>query len=169
ALGGIAPRPRHANAPRPLSAFAAMAVAVVLMAISDLCGATGVASAQPGGALAAIAAWNLGLGLGPVLVAPSRLRRDRPWHIACAAGLGVVFAAFIATIAAAFALIPERGAAVATVNIVVACRGVVAILLVLALDRWLAAGLEPIPRWVHAIRLAGAVILAAAVALALRR
>jgi hypothetical protein len=43
---------------------------------------------------------------------------------------------------------------------------VVAVLVVLALDGFLRTGLEPLPRWVHALRLAGALVLGGAVMLA---
>ena len=69
-------------------------------------------------------------------------------------------------LALAFATATDPSVSVATVNVVVAFRGVVAVLVVLALDGFLRTGLEPLPRWVHALRLAGALVLGGAVMLA---
>lgn len=165
ALTGLAPRRVHHHARRPGTSFLLMLLAMALMALSDLCGNEAVLRAGPDGRWAAIAGWNVALGLLPL----GWLIARRPSHprgpVLGACGLGVLFALFIVAIASAFASAPAARA-VAAVNVVVACRGVVAVLMVVALDRWLATGLEPIPRWVQAVRLAGAALLAGAVALA---
>jgi uncharacterized membrane protein len=168
ALTGLAPRRVHHHAPRPGVAFLLMALAVVLMALSDLCGNQGVlATTSAGGSrFAAIAAWNMGLGILPLGWLLLRRPRQPPAGVAASIGLGLLFTMFIAAIAVAFAVAPDHANAVASVNVVVACRGVLAVLLVLLADRWLGLGLEPIPRWIHAVRLAGALVLAVAVALA---
>jgi len=168
ALTGLAPRRIHHHARRPGISFLLMLVAMTLMALSDLCGNEAMARAAPGGKWAAMAGWNIALGILPLGWLLFRRPRDARGPVLAACGLGVLFALFIVAIASAFAAAAaaDPARAVAGVNVVVACRGVVAVLMVVALDRWLATGLEPIPRWVQAVRLAGAVLLAAAVALA---
>lgn len=167
ALTGLAPRRVHRHAPRPGVAFLLMGVGVMLMALSDLCGHQGVAQATTvSERFAAIGVWNLGLGIMPLLWLIVRRPTLPSAGIRASIGLGVLFTTFIAALAVAFAIAPDHANPVASVNVVVACRGVLAVLLVLAVDRWMSLGLEPIPRWIHAVRLAGAIILALAVALA---
>lgn len=166
ALTGLAPRRIHHHARRPGIAFVLMMGAMTLMALSDLCGNEAMAQAGPAGRWAAMAGWNIALGILPLGWLLARRPRNARGPVLTACGLGVLFAVFIVTIASAFAAAPVPARAVAAVNVVVACRGVVAVLMVVALDRWLATGLEPIPRWVQAVRLAGAALLAAAVGLA---
>jgi drug/metabolite transporter (DMT)-like permease len=190
ALGGLGPVRRHVNAPHPRWGFALMLLSVVLMTFSDLFGAKVLVVAGADMRWPAIAGWCMGLGsiplLSAVVVAGPRplgalLARSIPlpvWLLpgkpeaaanrGRAALQGVLFTAFIVTISLAFALAPDPALAVAEVNIVVACRGVIAVLMVLALDRWMGTGLEPLPWWIHLLRLAGAAVLASAVALALR-
>lgn len=186
ALGGLGPVRRHVNAPHPRWGFALMLLSVVLMTFSDLFGAKILVVAGPDMRWPAIAGWCMGLGSIPLLSAVIISRPVRPlvrsiplpmWLIPGkseplanrmrAASQGVLFTAFIVTISLAFALAPDPALAVAQVNIVIALRGVVAVLMVLALDRWMGMGLEPLPWWIHALRLAGAAVLAGAVALAL--
>ena len=168
-LTSLSPRRVHRHALKPGVALLLMSVAVVLMAVSDVCGRYGVAQTEASGGsrIAAIAVWNIGLGLLPI----GYLIMKRPTFprsgVLASLGLGVVFSGFIATLAVAFAIAPDPANAVASVNVVVAARGVLAILMVLAADRWLKLQLEPIPRWVHAMRLTGAVVLVIAVALTL--
>ena len=80
----------------------------------------------------------------------------------------MLFTAFIVALSLAIGLAADPALAVAEVNIVIAMRGVVAVLMVLALDRWMGMGLEPLPWWIHAIRMIGASVLAVAVFVALR-
>lgn len=167
ALGTLAPRRRHEHARRPGTSVLLMVVAVVLMALSDLFGNEGLRAAGPDGRWAAIAAWNMALGLAPVLWLLAARPATPPRALGAAAGLGALFAVFIAVLAAALAAAPDPARAVPVVNVVIACRGVAAIAMVVALDRWLGQGLEPIPRWVQGMRLAGALVLALAVALAM--
>ena len=166
ALTGLAPRRIHHHARRPGTAFLLMMGAMTLMALSDLCGNEAMAQAGPTGRWAAMAGWNIALGILPLAWLLGRRPRNARGPVLAACGLGVLFAVFIVAIASAFAAAPVPERAVAAVNVVVACRGVVAVLMVVALDRWLATGLEPIPRWVQAVRLVGAALLAAAVGLA---
>lgn len=183
ALGGLGPVRRHVNAPHPRWGFALMLVSVVLMTLSDLYGAKALKAAGPDLLWPTIAGWCMGLGAIPLAACVVGWLRGR-WFIPAqtswgpgtpeswgnrlrASGQGVLFTAFIVTLSLAFALAPDPALAVAEVNIVIATRGVVAVLMVLALDRWLGMGLEPLPWWMHAIRLAGAAVLAGAVALAL--
>lgn len=170
ALTGLAPRRVHRHASRPGIAFLLMGGAVVLMALSDLCGRRGVAltEADGGSRIAAIAVWNIGLGVLPLGWLLTRRQVLPRSGVLASVGLGVIFSGFIAVLAVAFATAPDRANAVASVNVVVAGRGVLAVLLVVAIDRWMALGLEPIPRWIHGVRCAGAVVLVLAVALATR-
>lgn len=168
-IAGLTPRPRHRHAVRPTFALLLMIVATACMATSDVVGNVGLDQSR-GATLreraGAIAVWNAGLGILPVL---SFLRGG--WSvprsaIAAASANGVVFALYILVIATAFQMAPDPKLAVPAVNVVISLRGVCAVLLVLAIDRWLRLGLEPVPRWVHALRLLGATVLVAAVALA---
>jgi len=168
-LTSLSPRRVHRHALRPGVALVLMSVAVVLMALSDLCGRQGVAEteAQGGHRFAAIAMWNMGLGLLPLAYLIAKRPSFPRAGVVASLGLGIIFSAFIATLAIAFAIAPDPAYAVASVNVVVATRGALAIVMVLAADRWLQLQLEPMPRWVHAMRFAGAVILVVAVALTL--
>jgi hypothetical protein len=168
ALTGLAPRRVHRHASKPGVAFLLMAIAVVLMALSDLCGRHGVAltEASGGSRTAGIAVWNIGLGILPLAWLLARRPAAPRAGVLASMILGVLFAVFIALLAMAFALAPDPRNAVASVNVVVACRGMVAVLLVLGLDHWMRMGLEPIPRWIHGLRLIGAAILALSVFLA---
>jgi drug/metabolite transporter (DMT)-like permease len=165
ALTGLAPRTVHRHAPHPGAAFLLMAGSAALMAVSDVCGAAGTQHAGEH-RLAAIAVWNMGMGVVPLATFPFARRSESPANRLRACALGVLFTVFIGTIALAFATAADPARAVAEVNILVAFRGVIAVLIVLALDRWLRTGLEPVPRWVHGLRLAGALVLAGAVAVA---
>ncbi len=168
AIGGLAPRRVHHHSPHPGAAVALMAVACALMALSDVCGAKGMDQAGPSAKFAAIAIWNASMGLPPLLAWWPMRRAETPANRLRALSLGVLFALFVAALALAFRFAPDPRLAVASVNVVVAFRGVVAVLMVLALDRFLATGLEPLPRWVHALRLTGAAVLGGAVVLAYR-
>jgi hypothetical protein len=79
----------------------------------------------------------------------------------------MIFAGFIAALSLAISsgktFVIDPGLSASEVNIIVAFRGVIAVVMVLALDRWMGTGLEPIPWWIHAIRLMGALVLAGAV------
>lgn len=168
-IAGLTPRPRHHHAPHPTIALVLMIIATACMATSDLVGNQGLEQGRGGDwqtRIAAIALWNAGLGILPAL---SFLRPG--WAVPrmaklAAATNGGVFALYIAIIAAAFQLAPNPALAVPTVNVVISLRGVCSVLLVLVIDRWFRMGLEPVPRWVHGLRLLGAVVLVAAVALA---
>lgn len=184
ALGGLGPVRRHVNAPHPRWGFALMLVSVVLMTLSDLFGAKALKVAGPDLCWPTIAGWCMSLGSIPLaacIIGWCRGRRFIPAQTAWAAGTpepwanrlraagqGVLFTGFIVVLSLAFALAPDPALAVAEVNIVIAMRGVVAVLMVLALDRWLGMGLEPLPWWIHALRLLGASVLAVAVFVALR-
>jgi drug/metabolite transporter (DMT)-like permease len=179
ALTGLAPRRVHLHAPRPTAAFALMGFSLVLMGLSDVYGAKATEAAGPSLRYASIALWTATLGVIPGLTwvalairearRPAAERRAPPPNAVAnrlrAVGLGVIFAVFIALLALAFTVAADPRLAVAEVSVVVAFRGVVAVLLVLALDRWFATGLEPLPWWVHALRLSGAVVLGVAVVL----
>lgn len=165
ALGGLGPVRRHLHAPHPRWGFSLMLGSVVLMTFSDLFGAKALAAAGPELRSATIAGWCMGLGAIPLLAWWTTARPEPLANRLRAVGQGLLFTAFIAVLALAFAEGRDPGLAVAQVNIVIAFRGVVAVLMVLALDRWLAAGLEPLPWWIHAIRLLGASVLVGAVAL----
>ncbi|GDY12229.1 hypothetical protein LBMAG53_11070 [Planctomycetota bacterium] len=170
ALVTLTPARTHANSPRPVTGILLMLVAMTMMSFSDLCGSVALAHAGPGGRWAVIGFWNLCLGIVPVLCLPVLGRYSGSVTIgqAMSAGLivGVIFAVFIAAIAMAFATAPDPTTAVTTVNVLIACRGAIAILMILALDQVHGRRLEPLPPWIHALRLAGALVLAGAVALA---
>ncbi len=166
AITGLAPRRIHRHAPHPTPAAVLMCLAAVLMAVSDVCGAKGVEGAGAHAHLAAIAMWNASMGIPPLLAWWPMRQSESMANRARAISLGVLFALFIAMLALAFATATDPSVSVATVNVVVAFRGVVAVLVVLALDGFLRTGLEPLPRWVHALRLAGALVLGGAVMLA---
>jgi drug/metabolite transporter (DMT)-like permease len=168
-LTSLSPRRVHRHALRPGVALLLMSVAVVLMAVSDLCGRHGVAETEAHGGQrwAAIAAWNIGLGILPIAYLLVKRPSFPRAGVVASLGLGVIFSGFIATLALAFAIAPDPANAVASVNVVVATRGALAILMVLVADHWLKLQLEPIPRWVHAMRFTGAIILVVAVALTL--
>jgi drug/metabolite transporter (DMT)-like permease len=170
ALVTLTPARTHAHSPRPVTGILLMLVAMTLMAFSDLCGGVALAQAGPEGRWAVIGFWNLSLGIVPVLCLPvfGRDPGNVTWRQAMTVGLlvGVIFAVFIAALAMAFATAPDPTTAVTTVNVLIACRGAIAILMILALDHIRGRRLEPLPRWIHALRLAGAIVLAAAVALA---
>lgn len=169
AVAGLAPRKRHTHARHPTLAFLIMIVATACMALSDAVGKVGLDACRDSPAhvrYGAIAIWNAGLGILPLLAfllpAP-----DIPMAARRGAGMqGGIFALYIVLLAFAFQVAPDRAQAVPAVNVVISLRGVAAVILVMALDRWLGMGLEPVPRWVHAVRLVGAVILVAAVVLA---
>lgn len=166
ALGGLGPIRRHINAPHPRFGFALMLVSVVLMVFSDLFGAKALTVAGPELRWATIAGWCMGLGFLPLLAWWIPRRPETRANQLRAIWQGLLFTGFIVVLSLAFITGDDPGMAVTEVNIVIACRGLVAILMVLALDRWLATGLEPLPRWIHAVRLASAAILAGAVAVA---
>jgi drug/metabolite transporter (DMT)-like permease len=166
ALGGLGPTRRHRHAPHPHWGFMLMMGSVTLMTLSDLFGAKAMEVAGRDLRAATIAGWCMGLGVVPLLAWWTTSRAETPINRLRATGQGLLFAAFIVVLSLAFALGPDPALAVAEVNIVVAFRGVVAVLMVVALDRWLGTGLEPLPWWIHAIRLAGAGVLALAVVLA---
>jgi drug/metabolite transporter (DMT)-like permease len=167
ALGGLGPVRRHRHAPHPRWGFSLMLGSVVLMTCSDLFGAKAMAVAGPELRWATIAGWCMGLGVIPLLAWWTTSGTQSTANRLRACGQGLLFTAFIAMLALAIAFGDDPGAAVAQVNIVIAFRGVVAVLMVLALDRWLDAGLEPLPWWIHAFRLAGAAVLGGAVLVAL--
>lgn len=166
ALGGLGPVRRHVHAPHPRLGFALMLASIVLMTLSDLFGAKALAEAGPELRSATIAGWCVGLGALPALASWTTRRSESRANLVRAVGQGLLFTAFIVVLALAFATGSDPGTAVAEVNIVIAFRGMVAILMVLALDRWLATRLEPLPRWIHAVRFAGALVVALAVAVA---
>ncbi len=168
AIAGLAPRRVHHHAPHPGAAVALMSVACALMALSDVFGKLGMDGAGPGARLAAIAMWNASMGLPPLLAWWPLRSPETSANRVRALALGVLFALFVATLALAFAYADDPRLAVASVNVVVAFRGVAAVLMVLALDRFMATGLEPLPRWVHALRLIGATVIGGAVVLAYR-
>jgi hypothetical protein len=173
AMCGITPRTTHRHAPHPGAAFLLMIAAACGMALSDLCGMRALDAAGPSGRWGAIALWNVGFALLPMLYLIARgirgVAADRvwPWRgVAHAVAQGLLFSAFVIALAWAFVVAPDPDSAVASVNVIIAGRGLVGVVLVLALDRWLVLGLEPIPRWIHGVRLLSAVILVAAVAVA---
>jgi len=166
ALVGLAPRRTHAHAPRPGAAFLLMGGGMVLMALSDLFGMRLMHETAPGNRLGAIAAWNAMLGLVPGVAMLAWRRPPSLAAIRSSMAIGIVFVAFIATLAGALATAPDPVRGVAEVNVVVAWRGLVAIGMVLALDRWLGTRLEPLPRHIHLLRAAGAAVLVLAVWLA---
>jgi drug/metabolite transporter (DMT)-like permease len=166
ALGGLGPVRRHINAPHPRFGFALMLLSVVLMTFSDLFGAKALTIAGPEHRWATIAAWCVGLGVIPTFAWWTTKRPEPLANRVRAVYQGLLFTAFIVVLSLAFVTGADPGHAVTEVNIVIAFRGLVAILMVLALDRWLATALEPLPRWIHAVRLASAAVLAGAVAVA---
>jgi len=179
ALGGLGPVRRHLHAPHPRWGFALMLLSVVLMTLSDLWGTKAMQAAGPDLRWATIAGWCMSLGVIPVLVCGAGwfmglglIPPNRWWTTGKPASFanrlramsqGVLFTSFIVMLSLAIVLSPDPALAVAEVNIVIALRGVVAVLMVLALDRWLGMGLEPLPWWIHVVRLLGAVVLAGAV------
>lgn len=168
-IAGLTPRPRHRHAPHPTIAFFLMMIATAGMATSDVVGNVGLELGRGGGwreRCGAIGLWNLGLGILPGLSFLIRRWPAPPRARVAAAGNGLIFAMYIALIAAAFQLAPDPRLAVPSVNIVISLRGVCSVVLVLLVDRWFGLGLEPVPHWVHALRLLGAIILVAAVAIA---
>jgi hypothetical protein len=166
ALGGLGPVRRHQHAPHPRFGFLLMLVSVVLMTCSDLFGAKALAEAGPEHRWAAIAGWCVGLGALPALAFWTTRRPEPRANVLRAVQQGLLFTAFIAVLSLAFATGKDPGLAAAQANIVIAFRGMVAILMVLALDRWLATKLEPLPRWIHAVRMLGATVVALAVLVA---
>lgn len=166
ALGGLGPVRRHLNAPHPRLGFALMLSSVLLMTLSDLFGAKALTEAGPELRWATIAGWCMGLGFLPLLAWWVPRRPEPRANVVRAVWQGLLFTAFIVVLSLAFISGSDPGLAVAEVNIVIACRGVVAILMVLALDRWLATKLEPLPWWIHVLRLLGAAMLAGAVMVA---
>jgi len=166
ALGGLGPVRRHINAPHPRFGFALMLVSVVLMTFSDLFGAKALAAAGPELRWATIAGWCMGLGFLPLLAWWIPRRPEPRANQLRAIWQGLLFTGFIVVLSLAFITGSDPGLAVAEVNIVIAFRGVVAILMVLALDRWLATALEPLPWWIHAVRMVGATVVALAVLVA---
>jgi drug/metabolite transporter (DMT)-like permease len=166
ALGGLGPVRRHINAPHPRFGFALMLGSVVLMTFSDLFGAKALKVAGPDLRWATIAGWCIGLGVLPAFAWWTTKRPEPVANRVRAVFQGLLFAAFIVVLSLAFVTGSDPGHAVAEVNIVIAFRGLVAVLMVLALDRWLATGLEPLPWWIHAVRLGSAAVLAGAVAVA---
>ncbi len=169
ALTGIVPPRPHKNAPHPYLAFLGMWIAVFFMVGSDVCAASAVKNvdAQNTAAIAAVmAGWCMCMGIAPALSVVAQ-RHKRPWQARFGAmGLGVVFACFLICMTTAFAVAPNPAIGVAEVNIVIAFRGMMSVLMVLALDRWMAMALEPLPKWVHGLRLIGTTVLGGAVALA---
>lgn len=168
ALGGLGPIRRHLHAPHPRWGFALMLASVVLMTLSDLFGAKALNEAGPELRWAVIAGWLMGLGFLPLLAWWIPRRREPRVNHVRAVGQGLLFTGFIVVLSLALSTGGDPGLAVAEVNIVIAFRGLIAILMVLALDRWLATGLEPLPWWIHALRLGSAAVLAGAVAVAFR-
>jgi uncharacterized membrane protein len=166
ALGGLGPVRRHLHAPHPRWGFSLMLASVVLMTFSDLFGAKALTVAGPELRWATIAAWCVGLGTLPTLAWWTTKRPEAVANRVRAVYQGLLFASFIVVLSLAFVTGTDPGHAVAEVNIVIAFRGLVAVLMVLALDRWLATGLEPLPWWIHAVRLGSATVLAGAVAAA---
>lgn len=166
ALGGLGPVRRHQHAPHPRFGFVLMLASVVLMTLSDLFGAKALAEAGPDHRWAAIAGWCVGLGTLPALAFWTTRRPEPRANVVRAVHQGLLFTAFIAVLSLAFVSGSDPGLAVAEVNIVIAFRGMVAILMVLALDRWLATRLEPLPWWIHAMRMLGAAVVALAVLVA---
>ncbi len=167
ALSGLGPVRRHVHAPHPHWGFLMMLASVVLMTMSDLFGAKAMTVAGPELRYATIAGWCMGLGVLPLLAWWTTRRPEPLANRLRAVWQGLLFTAFIAVLALAIAFGDDPGLAVAEVNIVIAFRGVVAVVMVVALDRWLATGLEPLPWWIHVIRLLGASVLALAVLVAL--
>lgn len=167
ALVGLSPRRVHLHAPRPGGAFLLMLLAMVLMALSDQVGSLGMRALPPERHAGGFAAWNMALGLVPACALPWR-RPRRGAGLRASAVIGVLFAVFIATIAAAFATASDPHQGVAQVNVIVAARGLLAIAMVVAIDHFLKQGLEPVPRSVHLVRALGAAVLAGAVWLAYR-
>jgi drug/metabolite transporter (DMT)-like permease len=166
ALGGLGPVRRHRHAPHPRWGFSLMLSSIVLMTFSDLFGAKALVVAGPELRWATIAGWCMGLGVLPTLAWWTTKRPEPLANIWRACGQGLLFTGFIAMLSLAIATGHDPGHAVAEVNIVIAFRGLVAVLLVLALDRWFATGLEPLPWWIHALRLGSAAVLAIAVIVA---
>ena len=176
ALGGLGPVRRHLHAPHPRWGFALMLGSVVLMTLSDFYGTKALKIAGPELRTAVIAGWCMSLGLLPLFALfgcsawwpRSTPARPEPWtNRLRAVGQGMIFAAFIAALSLAISsgktFVIDPGLSASEVNIIVAFRGVIAVVMVLALDRWMGTGLEPIPWWIHAIRLMGALVLAGAV------
>jgi drug/metabolite transporter (DMT)-like permease len=166
-LTSIVPSRTHKDSPHPYWGFGVMWIGVVFMVCSDLGGANAIKQLGNDHRIEVIAGWCMCMGIAPTLSLVAH-RHARPWPARFGAmGLGIVFAGFLACMTMAISLAPNPAIAVAEVNIVVAFRGLASVLIVLAIDRWLAMALEPLPRWVHALRLLGAGILGSAVALAL--
>jgi drug/metabolite transporter (DMT)-like permease len=167
ALGGLGPVRRHVHAPHPRWGFALMLGSVVLMTLSDFYGTKALKIAGPELRTAVIAGWCMSLGLLPLLTWWTTARSETLTNRLRAVGQGVIFAAFIAALSLAITFgktfHTDPGLAVSEVNIIVAFRGVIAVVMVLALDRWMGTGLEPLPWWIHGIRLLGALVLAGAV------
>jgi drug/metabolite transporter (DMT)-like permease len=169
ALSVMVPPRAHKHAPHPYWGFMVMWIAVVLMVGSDVCGAKAVETTGSQQRFAIISGWCLCMGIAPLfsLMLLGSNRHRCSWRVRGSAMiLGVVFAAFLGCLTVAFALAPNPALAVAEVNIVMAFRGLVSVLMVLALDRWLALALEPLPGWIHAVRLLGSLVLGGAVAIA---
>jgi drug/metabolite transporter (DMT)-like permease len=168
-VASLSPRREHRHARRPSLALFLMMGATACMALSDVIGNVGLAhlrEAGTGSRAGAIAIWNMGLGVLPVLSMAIPRWRISAGAAYASAGNGLVFALYIVLLAAAFQLMSDPAQAVPLVNVVISLRGVCAVIVVMAVDRWLRMGLEPVPPWVHGLRLAGAVILVGAVALA---
>jgi drug/metabolite transporter (DMT)-like permease len=166
ALGGLGPVRRHQHAPHPRLGFVLMLASIVLMTLSDLFGAKALAEAGPELRWATIAGWCVGLGALPALAFWTTRTPEPRANVVRAVLQGVLFTAFIAVLSLAIVYGADPGLAVAEVNIVIAFRGVVAILMVLALDRWFAMRLEPLPWWIHALRMLGAIVVGVAVLVA---
>lgn len=168
-ISGFAPRTVHRHAPRPTIAFFLMMLATACMATSDVFGKVGLDKAKGMDDLTrygSIACWNMGLGILPLLSFAIPHWRSSPAARIAGGIQGAVFALYIVLMSVAFQLAKDPAQAVAAVNVVVSLRGVTAVLLIMAIDRWMKLGLEPVPRWVHGLRLAGAMVLVLAVALA---
>lgn len=166
ALGGLGPVRRHQHAPHPRFGFVLMLASVVLMTLSDLFGAKALTEAGPELRWATICGWCVGLGALPALAFWTTRTSEPRANVVRAVSQGLLFTAFIVVLSLAFITGTDPGLAVAEVNIVIAFRGLVAILMVLALDRWLATKLEPLPWWIHAVRMVGAAVVALAVLVA---
>jgi drug/metabolite transporter (DMT)-like permease len=166
ALSVMIPPRAHKYAPHPYWGFFAMWISVVFMVGSDVCGAKAAEIVGQQQRFGIIAGWCICMGIAPMLSLGSHRHRCS-WAVRGGAMLlGVVFAAFLGCMTIAFTLAPNSALAVAEVNIVMAFRGLVSVLMVLALDRWLALALEPLPRWIHAVRLIGSLVLGGAVVIA---
>ncbi len=138
ALSGLGPVRQHRHAPHPRYGFALMLSSVVLMTLSDLYGAKALMEAGPDLRWATIAGWCMSLGVLPAVAWWTSSSADSNANRARAMFQGLLFAAFILMLSLALVTGGDPGHTVAEVNIVIAFRGLVAILMVLALDRWLA-------------------------------